>query len=146
MLYWFFDFLFIMDPLQRLNEPKKLLFFDCCQTPGSGTAFRGGNTLVKNPKPLPNVLLAFSASEGQKSFGDKTKGGIWTYYLCKNLKKKKSLKALLIKTSRDVRKLRREFQEPQTICLPEFDEVILQQGINGSLKRENMIIYSTMKK
>ena len=124
---------FIVNPLQRLNEPKKLFFFDCCQTPGSGTAYRGGNTLVKNPKPLPNVLLAFSASEGQKSFGDKTKGGIWTYYLCKNSKKKRSVKAWLTKTSKDVRKLRKEFQEPQTFCLPEFDEVILHQGMNGIL-------------
>ena len=119
---------FIVDPLQRLKELKKLLFFDC-QTPGSGTAYHGGSTLVKNPKPLPNVLLAFSASEGKKSFGDKTKGGMWTYYLCKNLKKKKSVKALLIETSKDAHKLRKEFQEPQTFCLPEFDEVILQQGM-----------------
>ena len=133
---------FIVDPLQRLKGPKKLLFFDCCQTLGSDTAYHGDNTLVKNPKPLPNVLLAFSASKGQKSFGDKTKGGIWTYYLCKNLKKKRSITAILNKTSKDVRLLRKEFQEPQTFCLPEFDEVILQRGmsiIEKELSAQNII-------
>ena len=119
---------FIVDPLKKVNRLKKLCFFDCCQTPGEGRVYRDAGAPTHNPKQVPLVLIAYSTSDGQKSFGDNSKGGIWTYHLCKNLKNQEPITRILIKTSNDVAKLRREFQEPTTVCSDEFHEVVLHTG------------------
>ena len=120
---------FVVQPLKEINRLKKLCLFDCCQTPGSGRAYRDREIYARDLKPVPGMLIAYSTSEGQKSFGDNTNGGIWTYHLCKNLKKKETATKVLSMTSDDVSKLRKEFQEPVTVCSDEFHQLMLQSGI-----------------
>ena len=120
---------FIVQPLKEIKRLKKLCLFDCCQTLGDGRVYRSGNIDSQDPKPVPGMLIAYSSNEGQKSFGDNSKGGVWTYHLCKNLKKKQPITKVLARTSDDVTKLRKEFQEPVTICSDEFHSVVLVSGI-----------------
>ena len=106
---------YIIDPLKGLVQTR-LFFFDCCQTPGKGNAFRDDHVITKKPKPHPSQVIAYAANEGQKSFGDKTNGGIWTYNLCKNLKKEEPITTVLAMTFEDVVEERKDFQEPLTVA------------------------------
>ena len=108
---------YIIEPLNSL-QLTRLFFFDCCQTESKATTYysaRDSGLIMKKPKPHPGTLIAYATSEGQKSFGDRTDGGIWTYNLCKNLKKDLPLVTILAETYEDVVKTREEFQEPMTI-------------------------------
>ena len=124
---------FIVQPLKEIKRLKKLCLFDCCQTASSGKAYRNASMTAQDLKTFPEMLIAYSASEGQKSFGDNTKGGIWTYHLCKNLKKKEPITKVLSMTSDDVTMLRKDFQEPVTVCLDEFNDIILNSGTSCNL-------------
>ena len=106
---------YIINPLKELSLTR-MFFFDCCQSQGTGNAYRDSNTIVKNPKPHPGELIAYATSEGKKSFGDQNHGGIWTYHFCKNLMKSDSIVSVLAQTYDDVVKERNDFQEPMTIC------------------------------
>ena len=121
---------FIVQPLKEIERLKKLCLFDCCQAPGNGRAYRAGGAGAQDLKPVPGMLIAYSSSEGQKSFGDNTKGGIWTYHLCMNLRQKVPITEILAKTSNDVAKLKKEeFQDPMTVCSDEFHDIVLSSGI-----------------
>ena len=107
----------IIEPLKCL-ELTRMFFFDCCQAQSKvSTAYsaRDSSQTVKKPKPHPGTLIAYATNEGQKSFGNQTDGGIWTYNLCKNLKNDLPLVTILAETYEDVVKTREEFQEPMTI-------------------------------
>ena len=120
---------FIIEPLKGLNKFIRLCFFDCCQTIGNGTPFRDeDDKKIENPNPHPGILIAYSTSDGQKSFGDRTNGGIWTYFLCKNLREAQTLQKVLCKTFDDVAKIKKQFQEPTTICSDEVFQIVLNQG------------------
>ena len=120
---------YIIDPLKNLNWFTRLFFFDCCQTIGNGASFRdGGGKQVQNPKPHPGMMVAYSTSEGQKSFGNRTDGGIWTYYLCKNIRESKKIEEVLSQTFSDVVKIRKQFQEPMTVCTDDTRNIVLKQG------------------
>ena len=47
------------------------------------------------------------------------------YHLCKNLKKKETATKVLSMASDDVSKLRKEFQEPVTVCSYQFHQLML---------------------
>ena len=122
---------YIIDPLKSLSEFTRLFFFDCCQTTGKGAPFRdGGGKQAQNPKPYPGILVAYSTSEGQKSFGNRTDGGIWTYYLCKNIRESKKIGEVLSKTFNDVVRIREQFQKPTTVCTDDMLNIVLKQGNN----------------
>ena len=122
---------FIIEPLKGLDKFIRLCFFDCCQTIGNGTPFHDeDDKKIQNPNPHPGILIAYSTSDGQKSFDDRTNGGIWTYLLCKNLREAQTLQEVLCKTFDDVAKIRKQFQEPTTICSDEVLQIVLNQG-NG---------------
>ena len=75
---------FIITPWKGLKLAR-LFFFDCCQSAGSGTAFRSDDGVVKKrPKSYPGELVAFASNRGKKATGNVTTGGVWTHYLCKN--------------------------------------------------------------
>ena len=120
---------YITKPLRSLGNLIRLFFFDICQTSGKGVPFRGNNTPVENPKAVSGELIAYSSSEGQTSFGDRTKGGIWTYYLCKTIKKNLPITEVLAITADIVKDERNKSQEPITLCDIEFDKIVLNQGI-----------------
>ena len=120
---------FIIEPLKNLNQFNRLFFFDCCQTTGKGTPFRDGGKPAQNPKPHPGILIAYSSSHGEKSFGDRRNGGIWTYYLCKNILKTEKIGEVLKKTYNDVRK-KKHFQKPMIFCPDEMLNVVLKSGKN----------------
>ena len=107
---------FIMQPLKEIKRLKKLCLFDCCQTLNGGRVYYDGSIDLQDLKPVPGMLIAYSTNEGQKSFGDNLKGGVWTYHLCKNLKIEEPITKVLARTFDDVTKLREEFQKPMTIC------------------------------
>ena len=120
---------FIIEPLKNLNKFSRLFFFDCCQTTGNGAPFRNGGKQAQNPKPHSGILIAYSSSQGEKSFGDKRNGGIWTYYLCKNILKNEKIGEVLKKTFNDVRK-KKHFQKPMIFCPDEMLNVVLKSGKN----------------
>ena len=107
---------YVIEPMKSLDLTR-LFFFDCYQNQAKGTAYsaRSGGPITKKPKPHSSTLIAYATSEGQKSFGDRKNGGIWTYHLCRNLKKDLPLVTILAKTYEDVIKTREKFQEPLTI-------------------------------
>ena len=119
---------FIIKPLRCLENYIRFFFFDCCQKSGNGIPYRN-NGSPNNPKVHSNELIAYSSSEGQSSFGDQNKGGIWTYYFCKNLKKNVPITEVLSLTADEVKSKRENFQEPVTICDKVFHNVVLKQGI-----------------
>ena len=103
---------FIITPWRRLNLTR-LFFFDCCQSAGSGTVFRSDDGVVKKkPKPYPGEIVAFASNRGKKASGNVTRGGVWTHYLCKNLRKPLPITTVLASTFDDVRKAQEDFQEP----------------------------------
>ncbi len=106
----------------------RLFFFDCCQTQTSSGNFRSGSDTTPNitPQSSPNQVIAYATSVDQKSFGDRKKGGIWTYHLCQNLMTKQSLVNILAKTNDDVKKVRDTFQLPMTVS--SVGEVSLNRG------------------
>ena len=83
---------------------------------------------LKTPSPTLVWLVAYSTSEGQKSFGDRKNGGIWTYYLCKNIRESKKIGEVLSQTFSDVVKMRKQFQEPMTVCTDDTRNIVLKQG------------------
>ena len=116
---------YVMKPLRCLENYIRLFFFDCCQKSGNGIPYRN-NGSPKNPKVHSNELIAYSSSEGQSSFGDRNKGGIWTYYFCKNLKKNVPITEVLSLTADKVKQIRKNSQEPITLCNSEFGKVVLK--------------------
>ena len=112
---------YIVEPLNCLKDRDltRLFFFDCCQSQGKAThtmySPRDSGQVVKKTKQHPGVLIAYATSDGQKSFGDQTNGGIWTYHLCKNLKKDLPLVTILAETYDEIVKKRESFQEPTTV-------------------------------
>ena len=103
---------FIVTPWKGL-QLTRLFFFDCCQSAGSGTEFRGDNDVVKKkPKDYPGEVVAFASNTGKKASGSVTSGGLWTHYLCKNLRKPQPITTVLALTFEDVRKVQEDFQEP----------------------------------
>ena len=57
---------FIITPWKVL-QLTRLFFFDCCQSAGSGTAFRGDDGGVKKkPKHYPGEVVCFCIKQGQK--------------------------------------------------------------------------------
>ena len=134
---------YITEPLKGLRRFTRLFFFDCCQTTGNGTPFRddGDDRKIQNPKPLPGMLLAYSTSEGQKSFGDITNGGIWTYYLCKNLRENLTIREVLQKTLSSVFRRRKHFQEPMTVGTDEVLNLILKRGNTATFMKYFMEYY-----
>lgn len=106
---------YIINPLKCLQEKKisRLFFFDCCQSEGQGNEFRGV-TFTKKPKPYAGELIAYATNKGQKSWGDKKNGGIWTYHLCKNLREQvdMDITSILSKTIDDVNEQKDSFQQP----------------------------------
>ena len=56
-------------------------------------------------------------------------GGIWTYYLCKNILKNEKIGEVLEKTFNDVRK-KKQFQKPMIFCPDEMLNVVLKSGKN----------------
>ena len=83
---------------------------------------------IQNPEPHPGMLLAYSTSEGQKSFGDETNERMWTYNLCKNLREKLTIREVLQETFSSVAKRRKHFQEPMTVGTDEVLNLILKRG------------------
>ena len=138
---------YIIDPLKSLSECTRLFFFDCCQTTGNGAPFRdGGGKQAQNPKPHPGILVAYSTSEGQKSFGNRTDGGIWTYYLCKNIRESKKIGEVLFKTFNDVVRIREQFQKPTTVCTDDMLNIVLKRGNNKfTCKLINQGLYSVFE-
>ena len=135
---------YITEPLKVLERFTRLFFFDCCQTTGNGTPFcdDGDAMKIQNPKPLPGMLLVYSTSEGQKSFGDKTNGRIWTYYLCKNLRQNLTIGEVLQKTFiTSVVRRRKHFQEPMTVGTDEVLNLILKRGITANFMKYFMEYY-----
>ena len=124
---------FIIEPLKNLNQFSRLFFFDCCQTRGNGTPFRNSGKQAQNPKPHPGILIAYSSSQGEKSFGDRRNGGVWTYYLCKNILKNKKIGEVLEETFNNVIK-EKQFQKPMTICPDEMLNVVLKSGKNNCIR------------
>ena len=111
--------------LKSLGKFTRLFFFDCCQTTGNGAPFYdGGGKQAQNPKLHPGILVAYSTSEGQKS----SNGGIWTYYLCKNIRESKTNEEVNSQTFSDVVKIRKQFQEPMTVCTDDTRNIVLKQG------------------
>ena len=74
---------YIINPLQE-KSISRLFFFDCCQSEGKGSEFR--DTITKKPKSTAGELFAYATNKGEKVLGDRTKGGIWTHHLCKNIR------------------------------------------------------------
>ena len=103
---------FIVTPWKGL-QLTRLFFIDCCQSAGSGTAFRDDNDVVKKkPKPCPGEVVAFASNTGKKASGNVISGGVWTHYLCKNLRKPQPITTVLALTFDDVCKIQKDFQEP----------------------------------
>ena len=103
---------FIISPWKGL-QLARLFFFDCCQSAGSGTAFRSDDGVVKKkPRPYPGEIVAFASNTGKKASGNITSGGVWTHYLCKNLRKPLLITTVLALTFDDVCKVQEDFQEP----------------------------------
>ena len=103
---------FIITPWKVL-QLTRLFFFDCCQSAGSGTAFRGDDGGVKKkPKHYPGEVVAFASNRGKKATGNVTRGGVWSYYLCKNLRKPQPITTVLALTFDDVCKVQEDFQKP----------------------------------
>ena len=103
---------FIIKPLKEL-QLTRLFFFDCCQTPGSGEVYRNKSIIKKRPKPIAREVIAVATSGGQKALGSTKWGGLWTYHLCKNLKKQdQPLVMVLAKTNREVVEERKDMQQP----------------------------------
>ena len=119
---------YVIKPLRCLENIIRLFFFDCCQKSGNGVPFRN-NGSPKNPKVHSNELIAYSSSEGQSSFGDRMKGGIWTHYFCRNVKKNVPITEVLSMTADKVKKNRNNSQEPITLCDSEFEKLILNKGM-----------------
>ena len=111
----------IVEPLKCLNDQgiTRLFLFDCCQVQGKAThtmySSRNIGQDVKRPKLHPGELIAYATSHGQKSFGDQTNGGIWTYHLCKNLQKDLPLVTILAETYDEIVQKMKDFQEPMTV-------------------------------
>lgn len=133
----------IITPLKCLQEKKvsRLFFFDCCQSEGQGTAFgdtsRDASSIIalcdplprkQKPKPYPGELVAYATNKGGKSWGDKDKGGIWTYHLCKNLRESnEDIVSIITTTTDDVIKIQGSFQCP-TLNLDGFGKKYLKNG------------------
>ena len=118
---------FIVTPWKDI-QLARLFFFDCCQSAGSGTAFRGDSDVIKKkPKPYPGEVVAFASNTGKKASGDVTRGGVWTHYLCKNLRKPEPITTVLALTFDDVRKVQKDFQEP--VSHATIGALVLYEGI-----------------
>ena len=107
---------YIINPLKSLQEKSisRLFFFDCCQSEGKGTEFRG--TITKKPKPTAGELFAYATNKGEKSWGDRTKGGIWTHHLCNNIRESdEDIIRIVTKTTDDVLNAKESFQQPLTV-------------------------------
>ena len=120
---------FIVTPWKDI-QLTRLFFFDCCQFAGSGTAFHGDKDVVKKkPKEYPGEVVAFVSNTctGKKAFGDITRGGVWTHYLCKNLRKPQPITTVLALTFEDVRKVQEDFQEP--VSHTTIGALVLYEGI-----------------
>lgn len=111
---------YIVNPLKCLHEKKisRLFFFDCCQSKNEGNTFRAASLgTKKKPKPHPGEIVAYATNQGEKSWGDKTNGGIWTYCLCKNLRELyEPISTILSKTYDDVAIARNSDQQPRMVC------------------------------
>ena len=105
---------YIIEPLKEVKLTR-LFFFDCCQTPGEGSAYRGDGPITRKPKPRSGQVIAYATSKGQMSVGDKDAGGLWTYHLCKNLRNQDLIVTVLAKTNDNVYAERKDFQQPTTI-------------------------------
>ncbi len=107
---------YIINPLKSLQEKaiSRLFFFDCCQSEGKGTEFR--DTITKKPKSIAGELIAYATNKGEKSWGDRTKGGIWTHHLCKNIRESdEDIIRIVTKTTDDVSNAKESFQQPLTV-------------------------------
>ena len=87
------------------NERKFFFFFDCCldNTPARsiyGTALKEKDFSLKSVPA--SYLVAFATSINHQSGGDRTYGGLWTRYLCKNLNSTEPLAMILERTRDDV--------------------------------------------
>ena len=117
---------YIINPLKPLHDKNKsrLFFFDCCQSEGEGVEFFIGSSRAKPP---PGQLVAFASNIGQKSWGDKKDGGIWTRHLCENLRKfNESITDILAQTYDDVVKIQHNFQQP--LVISSIGRKILNEG------------------
>ena len=170
---------FIVTPWKDLRTVR-LFFFDCCQFPGSGTAFHGDSDVIKRkpklfldndagdsgfikkkpklfldidgdndvikekpkffldndgasgiikkkPRRYPGEVVAFASNKGKMAFGNVIRGGVWTYYLCKNLRKPEPITTVLSMTFDDVRKVQEDFQEP--VSHATIGTLVLCEGI-----------------
>ncbi len=117
---------YIINPLKPLHDKNKsrFFFFDCCQSEGEGVEFFIGSSRAKPP---PGQLVAFASNIGQKSWGDKKDGGIWTRHLCENLRRyKESITDILAQTYDDVVEKQHDFQQP--LVISSIGRKILNEG------------------
>lgn len=109
----------IVCPLSCLQARclTRLFFFDCCQDDDCQAC---SNAKKKaSPAAAVGQLVAYACNKGEKASGNNSKGGIWTYHLCKNFRElDEPITTILAKTYEDVASYqagKNRFQEPLVI-------------------------------
>ena len=75
------------DPIPLKNGERRpcLFFFDCCLS--QADIVHNSKNFFHLQNPPHHSIIAYATSQGLKSQGNKTEGGLWTRYLSRNLKK-----------------------------------------------------------
>ncbi len=94
---------YIIKPLRSLGNLIRLFWFDCYDQMSDDHVSFLNNDSPNNPTVHSGELIAYSSSEEHSSFGDHTKGGVWTYYLCKYLQKNLPITEVLSLTSDQIK-------------------------------------------